>query len=89
MTPFGTSRMSDYIWLGCAGTVNYYLETMIDPDNIGELNIGLLILLNSNVMSQVESLSGCIHVSKKDQGKVSKITFVLYEYLAKSFVVLN
>ena len=82
--------MSDYIRLGCAGIVNYYLKTMIDPDNIGELNIGLLILLNSNIMSQVESLSECIHkCQKKEKGKVSKITFVLYEYLAKSFVVLN
>ena len=59
--------MSDYIQLGCAGIVNYYLKTMIDPDNIGELNIGLLILLNSNVMSQVESLSECIHKCQKKE----------------------
>ena len=68
--------MSDYIRLGCAGTVNYYLKTMIDPDNIGELNIDLLILLNSNVMSQVESLSECIHkCQKKTREKFQKSHF--------------
>ena len=45
--------------------VNCYLKILINPDNIGELNIDLLILLNSNVMSQVESLSRCIHKCQK------------------------
>ena len=49
---------------------------MIDPDNIRELNIGLLILLNSNVMSQVESLSKCIHkCQKKTREKFQKSHF--------------